>query len=104
MQVALATGVALLAGTIATILFFQATGMVRNDPAALGAAEAMQAAELLFSSALGVAFLGEAAPHGIAVLGAGLVILGIIGLGVLIGRDSAGDARATRTLRTDRGA
>ena len=104
MQVALAAGVALFTGTIATILFFQATGMVRNDPAALGAAEAMQAAELLFSSALGVAFLGEAAPHGIAVLGAALVILGIIGLGVLIGRKSAGDERAIRTLRTDRGA
>ncbi len=104
MQVLLAAGVALFAGTIATILFFQATGMVRNDPSALGAAEAMQAAELLFSSALGVVFLGEAAPHGVAVFGAVLVIVGIVGLGVLIGRNSAGNARATETLRTDRGA
>ena len=31
-QIVLAAGVALFAGTIATILFFQATGMVRNDP------------------------------------------------------------------------
>ncbi|MEO7325536.1 MAG: multidrug resistance efflux transporter family protein [Dokdonella sp.] len=104
MQMLLAAGVALFAGTIATILFFQATGMVRNDPSALGAAEAMQAAELLFSSALGVAFLGEAPPQGVAILGAVLVIAGIVGLGVLIGRNAAGDARATRTLRTDRGA
>ncbi|MEO7756946.1 MAG: multidrug resistance efflux transporter family protein [Dokdonella sp.] len=104
MQILLAAGVALFTGTIATILFFQATGMVRNDPSALGAVEAMQAAELLFSSALGVAFLGEAPPQGIAVIGAMLVIAGIVGLGVLIGRSSAGDARATRMLRTDRGA
>jgi drug/metabolite transporter (DMT)-like permease len=104
MQVLLAAGVALFAGTIATILFFQATGMVRNDPAALGAAEAMQAAELLFSSVLGVAFLGESAPHGIAAFGAVLVVAGIVGLGVLVGGKSAGDARATKVLRTDRGA
>jgi len=104
MQVLLATGVALFTGTIATILFFQATGMVRNDPSALGAVEAMQAAELLFASLLGVVFLGEAAPHGWSVIGALLVVVGIVGLGLLVGREAAGDARATRTLRTDRGA
>lgn len=103
-QVLLAAGVALFAGTIATILFFQATGMVRNDPAALGAVEAMQAAELLFSTLLGVAFLGEAAPSGYAALGAVLVVAGIVGLGLLVGRDAAGDARSTQALRTDRGA
>ena len=41
------TVVALSAGVIAKILFFQATGMVRDAPVALGAVEAMQAAELL---------------------------------------------------------
>src|SRR5690606_7657219 len=41
-QVWLAAGVALSAGVIATILFFQATGMVRDQPLALGAVEAMQ--------------------------------------------------------------
>lgn len=104
MQVLLAAGVALAAGTIATILFFQATGMVRNDPAALGAVEAMQAAELLFSTALGTAFLGETAPRGFAAAGAVLVVIGIVGLGLLVGRDSAGNRRATRALRSDRGA
>ncbi len=103
-QVLLAGGVALFAGTIATILFFQATGMVRNDPAALGAVEAMQAAELLFSTLLGVAFLGEAAPAGQAAVGALLVIVGIVGLGLLVGRGAAGDTRSTRALRSDRGA
>ena len=103
-QVALAAGVALFAGTIATILFFHATAMVQDDAAALGAVEAMQAAEILFSTLLGVALLGEAAPRGIALGGALIVALGIAGLGVLVGRRSAGDGRATKTLRTDRGA
>jgi drug/metabolite transporter (DMT)-like permease len=103
-QVLLAAGVALLTGTIATILFFRATAMVQDDPAALGAVEAMQAAELLFSSLLGVLFLGEAVPHGWAVVGAVLVIAGIVALGVLVGRRAAGDRRATRALHCDRGA
>jgi drug/metabolite transporter (DMT)-like permease len=104
MQILLAAGVALFTGTIATILFFQATGMVRNDPAALGTVEAMQAAELLFASLLSVVFLGEPAPRGWSIIGALLVVVGIVCLGLLVGRESAGDARATRTLRTNRGA
>jgi hypothetical protein len=64
----------------------------------------MQAAEILFSTLLGVALLGESAPHGVAAIGAVLVALGIVGLGWLVGRRSAGDERATQTLRTDRGA
>ncbi len=103
-QVLLAGAVALFTGTIATILFFRATGMVRNDPAALGAVEAMQAAELLFSSALGVALLGEPAPHGFAALGALLVVAGIVGLGWLVGRGGSADAQAADAVATDRGA
>jgi drug/metabolite transporter (DMT)-like permease len=103
-QIALAAGVALFAGTIATILFFHATAIVQDDAAALGAVEAMQAAEILFSTLLGVVLLGEPAPHGIALGGALIVALGIVGLGVLVGRRSAGDDRATKALRTDRGA
>jgi drug/metabolite transporter (DMT)-like permease len=103
-QIALAAGVALFAGTIATILFFHATAMVQDDAAALGAVEAMQAAEILFSTLLGVVLLGESAPPGIALGGALIVALGIVGLGVLVGRRSAGDGRAARALRTDRGA
>ena len=103
-QVGLAAGVALFAGTIATILFFHATAMVQEDAAALGAVEAMQAAEILFSTLLGVMLLGEPAPRGTSAAGAVLVALGIVALGVLVGRRSAGDERAAQTLRTDRGA
>jgi drug/metabolite transporter (DMT)-like permease len=103
-QIALAGGVALFGGTIATILFFHATGLVRNDATALGAVEAMQAAEILFATALGVAFLHESLPHGLAAFGAVLVIVGIVGLSLVVAAKAAGDARATQALRTDRGA
>ena len=67
-QVWLAAGVAIGAGIIATVLFFQATGMVRRNPTALAAAEAMQAAELLFATVIGVWWLGESLAAGSCVV------------------------------------
>ncbi len=103
-QVWLAGGVALGAGIIATILFFQATGMVRNDPTALAATEAMQAAEILFAMLIGVLWLGEAWPQGRALGGALIVIAGIVAFSLVVARAAAGDRRAMARLRTDRGA
>ena len=73
---------------IATVLFFQATGMVREKPTALGAVEAMQGAEILFSTTIGVLFLGESWPDGWSIVGAVLVMGGITGFGLLAGRRS----------------
>jgi drug/metabolite transporter (DMT)-like permease len=87
-QVSLAGGVAMSAGIVATILFFHATGMVRNQPAALGAAEAMQAAELLFAMVIGAIFLGEQWPRGTALWGAGVVVLGIVAFAWIASRPS----------------
>jgi drug/metabolite transporter (DMT)-like permease len=103
-QMLLAAGVALGSGVIATVLFFQATGLVRNHPTALGATEAMQGAEILFATALGVLLLGEHWPQGSAAWGAAMVFIGIVAFGLLAGRQSGGDDRATRVLRSDRGA
>lgn len=103
-QVWLAGGVALGAGIIATILFFQATGMVRNDPTALAATEAMQAAEILFATLIGVLWLGEAWPQGRALGGAVVIIAGIVAFSLVVAHAAAGDRRAIRQLRTDRGA
>ncbi|WP_244240794.1 multidrug resistance efflux transporter family protein [Luteimonas yindakuii] len=103
-QVWLAAGVALFAGVIATILFFQATGMVRNQPLALGAAEAMQGAEVVFAVLLGMLLLGEAAPSGTSLAGAAVVFAGILGFAWVVARPAAGDTRRTRILRTDKGA
>ena len=100
----LAGGVALSSGTIATILFFRATDMVRSEPTALAAVEAMQAAELLFASLLGVLFLGESWPRGYAAFGALAIIIGIGLFGWVSGRGAASDDEAVRALRTDRSA
>ena len=100
----LAAGVAVCAGVIATILFFQATGMVRNQPLALGAAEAMQGSEVVFAVLLGVLLLGEAWPSGLAVPGALLVIAGIVAFAWVVARPAAGSARKVQALRTDKGA
>jgi drug/metabolite transporter (DMT)-like permease len=88
-QVGLAGGVALGAGIVATVLFFRATGLVRRDPVALAAAEAMQAAEILFATLIGAAWLGEAWPRGIAALGAGVVVLAIVLFSALVARRQA---------------
>ena len=100
----LAGGVALGAGIIATVLFFQATGMVRNNATALAGVEAMQAAEILFATLIGVWLLGERWPRGPALWGAGIVVVGIVAFSWVVARAAAGDPRATRELRTDRGA
>lgn len=102
-QLWLALGVALSAGVVATILFFQATGMVRDNATALGAAEAMQAAEVLFAMLLGVLFLGEAWPRGQALAGAALVIAGIVLFAWIVARDATRDQRGMQALRSDRG-
>ena len=103
-DVLLAGGVALSSGVIATVLFFRATDMVRSEPTALAAVEAMQAAELLFATLLGGLLLGEAWPHGYAALGAVLIVAGIGLFGWISGRGAAGHDEELRTLRTDRGA
>jgi drug/metabolite transporter (DMT)-like permease len=100
----LAGGVALSSGTIATVLFFRATDMVRREPTALAAVEAMQAAELLFATVLGALFLGEAWPHGFAAFGALAITLGIGLFGWMSGRAAAGHVTEVRALRGDRGA
>lgn len=101
-QLAMTFGVALFSGVIATVLFFQATGMVRNDPTALGAAEAMQASEILFATLLGAIFLHEAWPHGLSAFGVLVVVAGIAAFGLLAGRQSAGKLAETKALRSDR--
>lgn len=102
-QLWLAAGVALSAGVVATILFFAATGMVRDNPVALGATEAMQAAEILFAALLGALFLGEPWPQGHALQGALLVAFGIVLFAWVVARDAAGDRREVQALRSDRG-
>lgn len=88
-QIFLAAGVALFAGVIATILFFEATGMVRHDPVALGAAEAMQGAEPLFALVIGTVWLDEPWPSPTSLAGTALVTAGIAAFTWLVAKSPA---------------
>ena len=70
--------VALFSGIAATILFFRATQMVREDPAALALVEATQAGEVLFTLLLGVLCLEDALPGPMGWLGITLIVTGMI--------------------------
>jgi drug/metabolite transporter (DMT)-like permease len=93
--------VALSSGVIATVLFFHATEMVGRQPTALAGVEAMQAAELLFATVIGVIFLHEAVPGTTAAIGAVAIIVGIALFAWVSGREGAPDAV---DVAADRGA
>lgn len=97
-EVLLAGGVALSSGVIATVLFFHATERVGRQPTALAAVEAMQAAELLFATAIGAAFLDEAVPGPLAATGAIAIVVGITLFAWVSGKEAspAGDRDTAR--------
>jgi drug/metabolite transporter (DMT)-like permease len=70
--------VALCSGVIATVLFFQATDRVRNDPVKLGAVEATQAGEVVFSVLGEALFFGTGWPGPWATVGLALIIVGML--------------------------
>lgn len=69
--------VALLSGVLATTFFFRATDLVRHRPAALGAVEATQAAEVPFTLLGEALVIGVAAPGLPGWLGLGLIVVGL---------------------------
>ncbi|HEX8820171.1 MAG TPA: multidrug resistance efflux transporter family protein [Archangium sp.] len=77
-QVLQSGGVAVSAGVIATTLFFRATHMTANNPNGLAAVEATQSTELLFALLLGVLFLGEPWPSVFSLVGAVLIVVGMV--------------------------
>ncbi|MFE3522689.1 multidrug resistance efflux transporter family protein [Streptomyces sp. NPDC059161] len=69
--------VALVSGVVATTLFFRATDLVRDRPAALGAVEATQAAEVPFTLAGEALVTGVATPAPAGWTGLALIIGGL---------------------------
>lgn len=69
--------VALASGVVATTLFFRATDLVRDRPAALGAVEATQAAEVPFTLAGEALVTGIAPPTPTAWTGLALIVGGL---------------------------
>ena len=70
--------VAISSGVIATVLFFQATDIVKGDMAKLAAVEATQSAEVLFAVFGEIVWLSAPLPSVISSAGIILVIVGMI--------------------------
>lgn len=70
--------VALFSGVIATVLFFGATDMVKDNPKQLAVIEATQSGEVIFTLILGVLFLHDKTPAPVSFLGIILIVAGMI--------------------------
>lgn len=70
--------VALFSGVIATILFFKATDLVKDNPRQLAVIEATQSGEVIFTLLLGVLILHDNLPSLVSIAGICLVIAGMI--------------------------
>lgn len=70
--------VAVFSGVIATLLFFEATNLVKHNPKQLAVVEATQAGEVLFTLLGGIAFLHDALPTPSGILGICVVVIGMI--------------------------
>lgn len=70
--------VAIFSGIIATILFFKATDMVSNDTHKLAVIESTQSGEVIFTLIGGVFIFHDKIPTFIGLIGAFLVVVGMI--------------------------
>ncbi|MDL2307510.1 multidrug resistance efflux transporter family protein [Desulfovibrio sp. OttesenSCG-928-C06] len=77
-QIAQSALVALFSGVIATLLFFSATNLVKNNPDRLAAVEATQSGEVLFALAGEIVLLSAPLPELFSLLGIALVIIGMV--------------------------
>lgn len=78
-QLAQSFVVALFSGVIATLLFFEATNLVKKDMKQLAVIEATQSGEVLFTLLGGILFLGDAVPAPVGFLGILLIVGGMVG-------------------------
>lgn len=70
--------IALLAGTVATILFFKATDLVRDNAKSLAVIEATQSGEVIFTVIMGILILKDAMPDAMGFAGIAIIIIGMI--------------------------
>ena len=81
--------VTVFSGVVATLLFFEATNLVKHNHKQLAVVEATQAGEVLFTLLGGCLFLGDRLPSLLGFLGIAIVTIGIIGNSLLTGSDLA---------------
>lgn len=79
--------VAVFSGVVATLLFFEATNLVKHNHKQLAVVEATQAGEVLFTLLGGCLFLSDRLPSLLGFLGIAIVTIGIIGNSLLTGSD-----------------
>jgi len=79
--------VAVFSGVVATLLFFEATNLVKHNHKQLAVVEATQAGEVLFTLLGGCLFLGDSLPSLLGFFGIAIVTIGIIGNSLLTGSD-----------------
>lgn len=77
-QVAQSAVVAIFSGVIATVLFFHATDLVKENPRHLALIEATQCGEVIFTLIGGICFLGDSLPGLTGAMGLALVVGGMI--------------------------
>ena len=77
-QMAQSLLVALLSGVLATILFFKATEMVKDNPRQLALIEATQSGEVIFALLGGILLLNDQKPTLLGMSGILLIIVGMI--------------------------
>jgi drug/metabolite transporter (DMT)-like permease len=70
--------VAISSGLIATVLFFYATDLVKDDPQKLATVEATQSGEVLFALVGELIWLSAPIPSSLSWIGMSLVIVGMI--------------------------
>lgn len=70
--------IALLAGVIATVLFFKATDLVWENQRELAVVEATQSREVVFTVLMGVMVLKDAMPDAMGIIGIVIIIAGMI--------------------------
>lgn len=71
--------VALFSGVIATVLFFRATDMVRDNPRHLAVIEATQCGEVVFTLLGGILMLHDKIPEPVGMAGIAVIVAGMVG-------------------------
>jgi drug/metabolite transporter (DMT)-like permease len=70
--------VAICSGVVATVLFFFATDLVKDDPFQLAAVEATQSSQIVFVMLGEIIFLSASIPTFFSLLGVGLIMIGMM--------------------------
>jgi len=87
-QVAQSFLVAVFSGVLATVLFFRATDRVRLSSSRLGAVEATQAGEVVFSLAGEMVLFGAPWPDPWSAAGLALIVVGMVAQGLFVDKQS----------------